>query len=56
MTIYRFVNSQVQENIFAFCVKTIEPIEVQTRSAPQNDSLNPSFVKGSCQKKWSEMV
>ena len=30
---------------FAFCVTTFEPIEVQTRSAPQNDSLNLGFVK-----------
>ena len=30
---------------FAFCVITFEPIEVQTRSAPQNDGLNLSFVK-----------
>ena len=31
--------------IFAFCVITFEPIEVQTCSAPQNDRLNLSFVK-----------
>ena len=37
--------ARVQKNIFAFCVITIEPIEVQTRSAPQNDRLNLSFVK-----------
>ena len=30
--------------IFAFCVITFEPIEVQTCSAPQNDPLNLSFV------------
>ena len=30
---------------FAFYVITFEPIEVQTRSAPQNDRLNLSFVK-----------
>ena len=29
---------------FAFYVITSEPIEVQTRSAPQNDRLNLSFV------------
>ena len=46
MAIYHFVNSQVQKNIFAFCVINIEPIEVQTHSAPQNDRLNLSFVKG----------
>ena len=28
-----------------FYVITFEPIEVQTRSAPQNDRLNLSFVK-----------
>ena len=31
---------------FAFYVITFEPIEVQTRSAPQNDCLTLSFVKG----------
>jgi hypothetical protein len=45
--IYHFVSSQVQKNIFAFCVITFEPIEVQTHSAPQNDHLNVSFVKDS---------
>jgi hypothetical protein len=30
---------------FAFYVITSEPIEVQTRSVPQNDRLNLSFVK-----------
>ena len=30
---------------FAFYVINFEPIEVQTCSAPQNDSLNLSFVK-----------
>ena len=30
---------------FTFCAITFEPIEVQTRSAPQNDRLNLSFVK-----------
>ena len=46
---------------FAFCVITFEPIEVQTRSVPQNDCLNLSFVKdikvSRCQKngqKWSK--
>ena len=37
LAIYHFVNSQVQKNIFAFGVITIEPIEVQIRSASQND-------------------
>ena len=45
MAIYHFVNSQVQKNIFAFCVINIEPIEVQTHSAPRNDRLNLCFVK-----------
>ena len=31
--------------IFAFCIITFEPIKVQTRSAPQNDGQNSSFVK-----------
>ena len=31
--------------MFAFCVITFEPNELQTRSAPQNDRLNLSFVK-----------
>ena len=30
---------------FAFYIITFEPIEVQTRSAPQNDRLNLSFMK-----------
>ena len=34
-----------RKNIFAFCVITFEPIDVQTPSAPQNDRLNLSFVK-----------
>jgi hypothetical protein len=32
-------------SIFAFCVPTFEPIEVQTCSAPQNDCLNLNSVK-----------
>ena len=43
--IYHFVSSQIQKDIFAFCVITFEPIEVQTHSAPQNGHLNLSFVK-----------
>ena len=31
--------------VFIFCVITLEPIEVQTCSAPQNDRLNLCFVK-----------
>ena len=31
--------------IFAFCVITFEPINIQTQLAPQNDRLNLSFVK-----------
>ena len=34
--------------IFVFCVITCEPIEVQTRSAPQNDRLNLRFVQKTC--------
>ena len=57
LAIYNFVNTQGQKNLFAFCVITIETIEVQTRSAPQNDPLNLSFVKDTrvVVKKWSEM-
>ena len=39
------MSSQLQKNIFTFCVITFEQIEVQTLSAPQNDCLNFSFVK-----------
>ena len=35
----------MDKEIFAFYVITFEPIEVQTRSAPQNDRLNLSFLK-----------
>jgi hypothetical protein len=31
--------------IFAFCVKTFEPIISKTCQAPQNDRQNISFVK-----------
>ena len=31
---------------YAFCIITSWPIEIQTHSAPQNDRLNLSFVKG----------
>ena len=44
-TIYISGVSQVQKNIFAFCVITFEPIECQTHLAPQNDQLNLSLVK-----------
>jgi hypothetical protein len=40
-----FTKSKKKQEIFAFCVITFEPIEIQTRSAPQNDRLNLSFVK-----------
>ena len=33
--------------IFAFWVITFEPIKIQTRSGPQKDNLNLSFVKDS---------
>ena len=53
--LYRFVSNQVQKNIFAFCVINFEPIEVQTRLAPQNDPLNLSFVKDTkIGLKWSK--
>ena len=45
--------------IFAFCVRTFEPIKVKTCSAPQNDRLNFSFVKDICvvgAEKWLEMA
>ena len=35
----------MKTEIFSFCVITFEPIVVQTRSAPQNDQLNVSFVE-----------
>ena len=35
----------MEMEIFAFCVITFEPIEVQTCLSPQNDRLNLSFVK-----------
>jgi hypothetical protein len=31
--------------MFAFCVMTLEPIKIQTCSAPQNDCLNLSLMK-----------
>ena len=39
-----------------FYVVAFDPIKMLTLKAPQNDCLNPSFVKDSCQKngqKWS---
>ena len=33
----------MEKNVF--CVITVDPIEIQTYSAPQNDRLNLSFVK-----------
>ena len=35
----------MEREIFVFCVITFEPIKIWTCSAPQNDSLNFSFVK-----------
>ena len=35
----------MERETFVFCVITFESIEFQTRSAPQNDCLNLSFVK-----------
>ena len=37
---------KTEMKIFAFCVTTFEPIKILTCSAPQNDCLNFSFVKG----------
>ena len=34
----------MEKNVF--CVITVDPIEIQTYSAPQNDRLKLSFVKG----------
>ena len=47
-----------ETEVFAFCAITLEPIEVQTHSAPQNDHLNFSFVKYIyvIAKKWPQMV
>ena len=43
---YFFVSQpSLEMEIFAFCAITFEPIKIQTRSAPQNDRLNFSFVK-----------
>ena len=39
-------NDQLFLACVAFCVITFEPIMIQTCSAPQNDRLNFSFVKG----------
>ena len=55
MTIYDFVSSQVQKNIFAFCVITFEPTEVHTHSASQNDRLSVSFVKDNYVQKYSRL-
>ena len=34
-----------ETKIFVSCVITFEPMKIETRSAPQNNSLNLSFVK-----------
>ena len=57
-------SKKMEKEIFAFCVITFELIKIWTCSAPQNDSMNFSFVKNikivafvdSCQKKRPEMV
>ena len=36
---------KMAREIFAFCVITFEPINIQTHSAPQNNRLNFSFVE-----------
>ena len=38
-------HKNTEMEIFAFCVITFEPMEVQTRSAPQNNRLEISFLK-----------
>ena len=56
---FHFVSSPTQEKkLFTFCALTFEPIEVQNRSAPQNDRLNLSFVKDFhlVGEKWQEIV
>ena len=43
---FHFVSQPTQEKkLITFCAINFEPIEVQTRSAPQNDRLNFWFVK-----------
>ena len=39
------IKKKAEREIFAFFVINFEPIKVQTRSAPQSDHLNFSFVK-----------
>ena len=47
---------------FCISVTTFEPIKIQTRSAPQNDRLNFSFVKvmyvvgKKNEQKWSQIL
>ena len=40
-----FNHKNLEAEIFSFFVITFEPIKKKTRSAPQNDRLNLSFVK-----------
>ena len=40
-----FLQNHKKTETFSFCVITFESIEFQTRSAPQNERLNLSFVK-----------
>ena len=44
MCVFAQNQKKTKMEIFVFCVITFEPIRIQTRSAPQNDGLNLSFV------------
>ena len=48
------IEKKPEREIFAFFVITFEPIKIQTRSAPQNDRLNFSFVKDSYVCSWQK--
>jgi hypothetical protein len=59
--VQRYYNNDrrlVVTSSFAFYVITFEPIEVQTRLAPQNDCLNLSFVNDIYvdSENWLEIV
>ena len=55
ITIFLLNQEKLEMEILIFYAILFEPIMVQKRSAPQNDSLNLSFVKGVA-KQWSKMV
>ena len=46
------ITKKKETKIFAFWVITFEPNKIKTRSAPQNDSLNLSFVKDGFSCSW----